>query len=922
MKSEKNNFSLKNTEILLVEDSITQAEQIRRLLESHYYKVSMAQNGKQAMDQLSKYKPALVISDIVMPEMNGFELCRKIKFNKNTADIPVILLTRLTDTEEIIEGLSCGADSFITKPYNEDYLLSNIARFLSDENPEHQKRVPFGVQILFKGKNRFIQAEQQNIIKLMLDIYEGAIHQNERLLQTQEELRLLNEKLESLVDDRTSDLLEEIKLSNQIAERLKENEKKLERTHMKQESVTLLQQSLLQSVPLSQKLKNITDSVVRIFHADFCRIWLIQPGDLCEKGCVHAKILEGPHICRYRDLCLHLLSSSGRYTHTNGKVHRRVPFGCYKIGKIASGDEHKFITNDAQNDPRIHNLDWTRKLGLVSFAGYQLQVPGSTTLGVLALFSRHQIASSEDAMLDGLSSTIAHIVRQTQAENASDQERRLLRTLIDNIPDTIYVLDKDGRKVVANKADVENTGLSSENEVIGKTDLELFPGEIGVRGHNDNIAVLQSGNPDINREENFFDKNGIQKWLLSSKFPLHDQQGNIIGLVGIGHDITEKKNIIEELIRAKEKAEESDRLKTAFLHNISHEIRTPMNAIVGFATLLGEPDVDTQSRKDYIEVIMQSSNHLLSIISDIVDISNIEANLVKIVKNDININLVLKSLCDQYLPKAIEKKIQLICKTNVPDSDAFIVTDSIKLTQILINLINNGIKFTDNGYVKVGCVLIDRFLEFHVSDTGIGISEEYHKRIFDRFFQVQYTVSRSYEGTGLGLAISKAHVELMGGKIWVTSEPGKGSSFFFTIPYEKQAVETIAINGKTVAEGYVFPLRKTILVAEDIDSNFRLIRYFLSGTNAIIVRAVNGQEAVDKCLSDKTIDLVLMDIKMPVMDGYTATKLIRETNTTIPIIAQTAYADDKELAIESGCSGFISKPFDKRRLLTIIHEFI
>jgi CheY-like chemotaxis protein/nitrogen-specific signal transduction histidine kinase len=393
-------------------------------------------------------------------------------------------------------------------------------------------------------------------------------------------------------------------------------------------------------------------------------------------------------------------------------------------------------------------------------------------------------------------------------------------------------------------------------------------------------------------------------------------------MLEIFQDITDRKQSEEELINAKEKAEEGDRLKTAFLNNISHEIRTPMNAIVGFCALLGEPDLNEQSRMDYIEVIIQSSNHLLAIISDIVDISNIEANIVKIAKNGININSTFKSLYDQFLPKVSEKKIQLICESDIPDSDALIVTDNTKLKQILINLINNAIKFTDKGYVKVGCVLRDKFLEFCVSDTGIGIGEEYYQRIFDRFYQVQLSISRLYEGTGLGLAISKANVELMGGKIWLTSEPGKGSTFFFSIPYEKQAVETLAVNEKRVPEDFVFPEKKTILIAEDIDSNFKLVRFFLSNANTEIIRAANGKEAVQKFQSNKNIDLILMDIKMPVMDGYTAVKLIRETNNTIPIIAQTAYAEDKEKAIDSGCSGFISKPFDKKSLLKVIHEFI
>jgi hypothetical protein len=393
-------------------------------------------------------------------------------------------------------------------------------------------------------------------------------------------------------------------------------------------------------------------------------------------------------------------------------------------------------------------------------------------------------------------------------------------------------------------------------------------------------------------------------------------------MLEIFQDITERKESEQELIRAKVKAEESDKLKTAFLHNISHEIRTPMNAIVGFSALLSEPEIDKQSRESYIEVIMQSSNHLLSIISDIVDISNIEANLIKTVKHEININTLVRSLVNQFTPEAHKKGIDIVYENGLSDVDAAILTDNIKLNQILANLLSNALKFTERGQVKVSYRLHEDFLEFNVSDTGIGISPEHYEKIFERFYQVQNTVSRLYEGTGLGLSISKAYVEHLGGKIWLTSERGKGTTFFLNIPYERAEKSIAQITQHPVQEGLVFPVKRVILVAEDVESNFKLIKYFLSGSNAEVLHAYNGKEAVEKCLTNKDIDLILMDIKMPVMDGYTAVKLIREKNFEIPIIAQTAYADDRDKALECGCSGFISKPFDKNGLFKILREFI
>ncbi|MGA1978925.1 MAG: PAS domain S-box protein [Bacteroidales bacterium] len=401
-----------------------------------------------------------------------------------------------------------------------------------------------------------------------------------------------------------------------------------------------------------------------------------------------------------------------------------------------------------------------------------------------------------------------------------------------------------------------------------------------------------------------------------------DDQGCPEKIIGSMRDITERKKFENELIKAREKAEESDRLKTAFLHNISHEIRTPLNAIVGFCALIGETDIDKHTRQSYIETIMQSSDQLLAIISDIVDISNIEANLVKLVKNEVDVELLLESTCKQFLPKAVEKNVKLEWKSELSGPDALIFADRTKLIQILSNLLNNALKFTIAGSIKARCKKTDDYLEFSISDTGIGIAPENYEKIFDRFYQVQNTISKFYEGTGLGLSISKAYVELMGGKIWLTSEQGKGTIFFFTLPFERQFCEHAPVIKKTVNESFIFPIKKTILVAEDVDSNFKLISYFLSSANTRLLKASNGKEAVELALSEKNIDLILMDIKMPEMDGYTAVKLIREANVNVPIIIQTAYDDEMEKAIKIGCNGFISKPFDRRTLLKVISEYI
>jgi PAS domain S-box-containing protein len=277
---------------------------------------------------------------------------------------------------------------------------------------------------------------------------------------------------------------------------------------------------------------------------------------------------------------------------------------------------------------------------------------------------------------------------------------------------------------------------------------------------------------------------GKRKWVWERGRGYYEN-GELVALEGFISDITERKRIEEELIRAKEKAEQSDRLKTAFLHNISHEIRTPMNAIVGFTTLLDSPDTTDESRRQYIDIIYQSSNQLLSIITDIVDISNIETGLVKISRSTVNINTLIRNLFEQYRLRTQQQNLVLNFSTHLDDSEAYVVTDETKVIQIFSNLLNNALRFTKKGRIELGYVVRGEMVEFFVSDTGIGIAPEHQEKVFERFFQVEGPSSKQYSGTGLGLSISKAYTELLGGSIWVISTPGEGSLFCFSIPFKK-----------------------------------------------------------------------------------------------------------------------------------------
>ena len=299
-----------------------------------------------------------------------------------------------------------------------------------------------------------------------------------------------------------------------------------------------------------------------------------------------------------------------------------------------------------------------------------------------------------------------------------------------------------------------------------------------------NLMRLTAGNiPVYHNEKRYLRKDGSVIIGSSTISIIHNMRDEVQYFIGMVEDITLKKMAEEELISAKLKAEESDRLKTAFLHNVSHEIRTPMNAIIGFSSLLNEPGLDQSDRQQYTEIIFQSSNQLLSIINDIVDVANIESGQVKVNIKRTDLNFSLRSLDEQFSFSEKQYKIPITLSAGLPDEKAVIMTDNTKLIQILSNLINNSVKFTPSGQIDFGYTLNGNWLEFFVKDTGIGIPQESLGKIFDRFYQVDRTISKQFGGTGLGLSICKAYVQLLGGNISVLSSSDNGTSFVFTIPY-------------------------------------------------------------------------------------------------------------------------------------------
>jgi signal transduction histidine kinase len=381
-----------------------------------------------------------------------------------------------------------------------------------------------------------------------------------------------------------------------------------------------------------------------------------------------------------------------------------------------------------------------------------------------------------------------------------------------------------------------------------------------------------------------------------------------------------------ELVIAKTKAEESDKLKSIFLANMSHEIRTPMNAIMGFSSLLGEPGINESEKAQYVNIIRNSGDHLLKILNDIIDVSKLEAKQFPVNLTECDLNEIFRDRTETFRKSGLmlsKSQLELILNIREPDKELKFVCDYHRFQQVLDNLLSNAIKYTEKGRIETGYNLISdngvKMIEVYVEDTGIGIPEELSELVFERFRQVEE--GRFHEGAGLGLSISKGIVELLGGKIWYNSVPEKGTIFYFTLPYIIPDKKNTKAREKTTK----LPLLKgkTIIVAEDDYNSYRYFRLILEDSGAQIIHAENGRVLMN-LVKDKVPDLILLDINMPVLSGFECLEEMKASGLNTKIIAQTAYAmsDEKKRFLDAGCHGYISKPVKKTELYEVINSIL
>jgi PAS domain S-box-containing protein len=501
-----------------------------------------------------------------------------------------------------------------------------------------------------------------------------------------------------------------------------------------------------------------------------------------------------------------------------------------------------------------------------------------------------------------------------------------LFSLINHFPDIVCLKDNENRWILANKPLLELYGIKNKPYLL-KSCRELatlYPENkiLYTKCHETDIEAWHAGEQ-IKYDMSFDMSKEAPRSYEIIKVPIFDNEGNPNWLIMLGRDITNRKKMNSELKIAKESAEKADQLKTAFLTNMSHELRTPLNGIVGFSQLLKNHFYNEKEHDEFVDIIYDSSNLLLSIINDIIDLSRMETGQISFDIKPVNINELLKETFNSYKRQYQHKKISLHLDFPRNPREIIIDTDKIRLQQILNNLMANAYKFTKEGRIDI---TVDfeknhKNLIISVADTGIGIPEKYHATIFERFRQVEEGYTREYGGAGLGLAISKKLAEVLGGCIKLQSEVGKGSTFNIILPYIQRPIE---IDSYQQIPDIKFIKNKRVLAVEDDAGSYLLLKSIFQNTGCKLLHSKNGQEAIELLKKDRNIDLILMDMQMPVMDGLEATMHIKAMDSQIPIIAQTAHAftNDREKCLNAGCEEFITKPIRFNELFNAMYKIL
>jgi PAS domain S-box-containing protein len=687
-----------------------------------------------------------------------------------------------------------------------------------------------------------------------------------------------------------------------------------------QKRVNQLQQALLAPGKLSLKLSTITQGVVDIFGADFCRIWSIGLGDLCERGCMHASVTEGPHVCRPRDKCLQLVSSSGRYTHTDGAAHRRVPFGAYKIGLVASGREHKFLTNNVTRDPRVHNHEWARELGLVSFAGYQIRPPGGETIGVLALFSGQAISPEEDAQLDALSTLVARVIGAAQAEEALRQSETRFRSFFENAPEYCYMVAPGGRILDVNATALAALGYE-KSELVDHSTLRIYASESRQAVEKALDEWRQTGTI-RGRELEIITKQGTRRSIVLDVSSVCNDQGEILYSISVQRDITQQKEL-ESQFRQAQKMEAVGKLAGG----VAHDFNNVLSVILGYAELALAKVDPAQTPYAELQQIRNAGWRAADIIRQLLAFARKQTIAPRVIDLNETVERMLK-----MLRPIIGEDIELAW---MPGHSLWPVKiDPAQIDQILANLsVNardaiagvgkvtietNNVDFDEAYCREYAGFLPGEYVMMAVSDDGCGMGKEVLDQVFEPFF----TTKPVGEGTGLGLATVYGIVKQNEGFINVYSEPGKGSTF--RIYFSRYAGAVAAEPAEALAE----PPRgnaETVLLVEDETAMLNLGQDMLERLGYVVLAANTPGEAIRLGEAHAgEIHLLITDVIMPQMTGPALAERLLSHRPDLKQLFMSGYTADviAHRGVLAEGVQFLQKPFSIRDLAIKVQQVL
>ncbi len=900
---------MEQLKILILEDNENDVEFIKNEIISslkYQFEFKWVVSKKDFVNAIDEFLPDVILSDYNLPQLTGFEAIQ-IVVDKNPL-IPFIIVTGTLSEEAAAQSILCGAWDYVVKER-----LHRLPRALENALKLKKEKVK-----LHKAEEELIQIKRQTGVQIKL-LFDAINHAPSSFIITDSEgiILYVNPKFTETSGLQVEDIVGENFMtlrSDQYSEEFYKNmwatlsegkEWKGELVFKKKNGEPYWEQV---------SISPILDENNKIIH------FVAIKHDISEIKENERKLQISEN--RYKAVFENtgtatcILDNDGTISLVNPKFEELSGLAKKEIEGKKKWQEF-VVKEDLERMLKYHAE--RRQQGKVVPKKYEFSFVDHNGNIKEILLTIDLIKDTDKSI-----ASLLDISDRKKMEDKLDAERILLRTVIDNLPDAVYVKDNKLRKILLNKADMINTG-GKEKEVIGKTDYEVYPSETSLRTQQDDALVINTGNPILNKEELLINSDGRKCWLLTSKLPLYNNEGEITGLVGICRDITQNKKMIQELIESKEKAEEMNRLKSIFLANMSHELRTPLVGMLGFAEMLSEELTD--KKKEYIDLISASGERLLRTLSTILDYSKIEAGKTEIVYNKVSITDLLNDEIRLHNLLAKHKGISIHHEFGAEQLST--VTDERLLREIIDNLINNAVKFTEKGIVNVRLAKEKGSAVIKITDTGVGIPKEKFDVIFEEFRQVSEGNSRTFQGTGLGLTLVKKYLEMLNGKIEIDSEVGVGSTFSVYLPIIEQQVNAIVPTEESRSnvpdknQHQSKQINKKILVVED-DEISRLVIQKMLDENFVVDSVANAIDAI-KAATDCEYDAVLMDINLGEgMNGIETTREIKKMQKykEKPITAITAYAmnREKEEFLSMGFSHYLAKPFKRKELLDLLND--